>query len=178
MGLILDSSVLISAERQGQNVRQMLSSLANLLHDTEIAISVVTLIELAHGAARADTPQRKNKRKQFIQELLTALPVHSITASIALRAGQIDGNNQAKGLRLPLSDLLIGVTALEAGYGVGTSNSSSLSAYSGSVNHADLIGSADICRTGVSYPSTSLRAGSTRLNSGNTFDIACPSARA
>src|SRR6266516_3090 len=58
-----------------------------------------------------------------------------------------NGNNQAKGLRLPLSDLLIGVTALEAGYGVGTSNSSSLSAYSGSVNHADLIGSADICRT-------------------------------
>jgi len=122
MGLILDSSVLISAERQGQNVRQMLSSLANLLHDTEIAISVVTLIELAHGAARADTPQRKNKRTQFIQELLTALPVHPITATIALRAGQIDGKNQANGLRLPLSDLLIGVTALEAGYGVGTSN--------------------------------------------------------
>ncbi len=123
MGLILDSSVLISAERQGQNVRQMLSSLANLLHDTEIAISVVTLIELAHGAARADTPQRKNKRTQFIQELLTALPVHPITATIALRAGQIDRKNQANGLRLPLSDLLIGVTALEAGYGVGTSTS-------------------------------------------------------
>ena len=107
MGLILDSSVLISAERQGQNVRQMLSNLANLLHDTEIAISVITLIELAHGAARADTPHRKNKRTQFIQELLTALPVHPITASIALRAGQIDGKNQAKVLRLPLSDLLI-----------------------------------------------------------------------
>ena len=100
MGLILDSSVLISAERQGQNVRQMLSSLANLLHDTEIAISVITLIELAHGAARADTPHRKNKRTQFIQELLTALPVHPITASIALRAGQIDGKNQAKGKEL------------------------------------------------------------------------------
>jgi len=122
MGLILDSSVLIAAERQGQNARQMLASLAHLLQDTEVAISVVTLVELAHGAARAETPQRKDKRLQFIQELVTALPVHPITAPIALRAGQIDGENQAKGVRLPLSDLLIGVTALDLGYGVATSN--------------------------------------------------------
>ncbi len=100
----------------------MLASLAHLLQDTEVAISVVTLVELAHGAARAETPQRKDKRLQFIQELVTALPVHPITAPIALRAGQIDGENQAKGVRLPLSDLLIGVTALDLGYGVVTSN--------------------------------------------------------
>ena len=83
--------------------------------NTDIAVSVVTLIELAHGAARADTSQRKEKRQQFIQELLTALPMHPVTASLALRVGQIDGENQAKGIRLPLSDLLIGVTALELG---------------------------------------------------------------
>ncbi len=122
MGLILDSSVLIAAERQGQNARQMLANLSGPTGDTEIAISVVTLIELAHGAARADTPQRKAKRQQFIQELLTALPIHPITVPVALRTGQIDGENQAKGIRLPLSDLLIGVTALELGYSVGTAN--------------------------------------------------------
>jgi tRNA(fMet)-specific endonuclease VapC len=83
---------------------------------------VDTLIELAHGAARGDTSQRKEKRQQFIQELLTALPMHPGTASLALRVGQIDGENQAKGIRLPLSDLLIGVTALELGYSVATGN--------------------------------------------------------
>lgn len=36
--------------------------------------------------------------------------------------GQIDGENQAKGVRLPLSDLLIGVMALELGYSVATGN--------------------------------------------------------
>jgi predicted nucleic acid-binding protein len=77
---------------------------------------------LAHGASRADTAPRKAKRLRFIEELLTALPVHSVTISIALRAGQIDGENQARGVRLPLSDLLIGVTALELDYGVATSN--------------------------------------------------------
>jgi len=46
MGLILDSSVLIAAERQGQNSRQMLSAIARRAGETEIALSVVTLIEL------------------------------------------------------------------------------------------------------------------------------------
>jgi predicted nucleic acid-binding protein len=83
---------------------------------------VLTLLELAHGAARADTSGRKANREQFIEELLTALPIHPVSAAIALRTGQIDGGNQARGVRLPLADLLIGVTALELGYGVATRN--------------------------------------------------------
>jgi predicted nucleic acid-binding protein len=122
MGLILDSSVLITAERAGQNARQTLESISSKVGNTEIGISVVTLIELAHGAARADSPQRKAKRQQFIQELLLALPVHPVTVPVALRTGQIDGENQAKGIRLPLSDLLIGATALELGYSIATGN--------------------------------------------------------
>ena len=70
MRLILDSNVLIKAERRGQNARQMLAAIARTAGNIDIAISVVTLIELAHGAARADTAARKAKRQQFIQELL------------------------------------------------------------------------------------------------------------
>jgi len=122
MGLILDSSLLVAAERQGKNARQMLADIAREVGETEVAISVVTLIELAHGAARARTPERKAKRQQFTQEMITALPIHSVTAPVALRAGQIDGENQARGIRIPLSDLLIGVTALELGFSVATAN--------------------------------------------------------
>jgi predicted nucleic acid-binding protein len=122
MGLILDSSVLITAEREGQNARQILEDISSKTGNTEIAISAVTLIELAHGAARANTEQRKTKRQQFIQELLVALPVHPVTVPIALRTGQMDGENQAKGIRLPLSDLLIGATAMELGYSIATGN--------------------------------------------------------
>ncbi len=122
MGLILDSSVLIAAERQGKNARQVLTAIAKEIGETEVGISVVTLIELAHGAARADTPERKFKREKFIEELMIAMPVYPVTASMALRAGQLDGQNQARGVRVPLPDLLVGVTALELGYSVGTSN--------------------------------------------------------
>jgi predicted nucleic acid-binding protein len=62
MGLILDSSVLIATERQGKNARQMLTAVAGKIGETDIGISVVTLVELAYGAARADTTERKEKR--------------------------------------------------------------------------------------------------------------------
>ena len=107
---------------QSQNLAVLRTAIGRTAGNTDIAISVVTLIELAHGAARADTSQRKEKRQQFIHELLTALPIHPVTVMVALRVGQIDGENQSKGVRLPLADLLIGVTALELGYSVATGN--------------------------------------------------------
>lgn len=122
MGLILDSSVLIAVERQGRTVREMLAEIRGSQKDIEVGISVITVAELAHGAARAETSQRRERRLRFIQDLATVVPVYAVTAAIAFRAGIIDGENQASGIRLPLSDLLIGVTALEIGFGVGTSN--------------------------------------------------------
>lgn len=122
MGLILDSSVLIAAERQGKNARQALAEVALRAAGEDVAVSVVSLIELAHGAARANTPQRKAARRQFLNELMAALPVHPVTVAVALRAGQTDGENAAQGVRVALSDLLIGVTALELGYRVATAN--------------------------------------------------------
>lgn len=122
MGLILDSSVLIAEERQGKNARQVLSVVAAQIGETDVGISVITIIELAHGAARADSPRRKSKREKFIEELLLAMPVYPITTPIAVRTGKLDGENQAQGLKIPLPDLLIAVTALELGYSVGTTN--------------------------------------------------------
>jgi tRNA(fMet)-specific endonuclease VapC len=122
VGLILDSSVVITAERQGYNAHQTLAEISRRAPGEDLAISVVTLTELAHGAARANTQARKAMRLQLIHELMRSLPVHPVTASIALRAGQIDGDNTAKGIRIALADLYIGVTALELGYRIATAN--------------------------------------------------------
>lgn len=122
MGLILDSSILVAAERLGRNARQSLIEISRRTGDTEAAISVLTLLELSHGAARANSIERKAKRSQFIEELITALPVHPVTVAIAPRAGQVDGECRAQGVQIPLTDLLIGITAIEFGYGVATHN--------------------------------------------------------
>lgn len=122
MGIVLDSSVLVASERAGLNSKQAFAAILRKTGDDEVALSVITLLELAHGAVRANTTERKQKRERIIQELLAAVPIHPITASIALRAGQIDGQSQANGIRIPLADLLIGATALELGYSVATEN--------------------------------------------------------
>lgn len=122
MGLILDSSVVIAAERQGYNARQTLAEISRRAPGEDLALSAVTLTELAHGAARANTQFRKAMRLQLINELIQTLPVHPVSIPIALRAGQIDGENTAKGIRVALADLYIGITALELGYKVATAN--------------------------------------------------------
>lgn len=122
MGLILDSSVVIASERLGQTAYQMLEAISHQKGDPEIAVSVVTVLELAHGVTRANTPERRAGRQQFLDDLLAGMPVHPLTVAIALRAGQTDGQMQASGMRLALTDLLIGSTALELGYSVATAN--------------------------------------------------------
>jgi predicted nucleic acid-binding protein len=119
---MLDSTAAVAAERQGKNARQLLESVALETGDDGIAVSVITVLELAHGITRADTTERRERRQRFLDELLTGVPIQPVTVPIALRAGQIDGQSQAKGIRIPLSDLLIGTSALELGYGVGTAN--------------------------------------------------------
>jgi hypothetical protein len=53
MGLILDSSVAIAAERRHLPVEDMLSAIRELTGPEEIALSVVRVMELEHGIWRA-----------------------------------------------------------------------------------------------------------------------------
>jgi tRNA(fMet)-specific endonuclease VapC len=122
VGLILDSSAAVVAERRGMNAKQLLGSIQAQTGDDEIAISVLTLMELTHGVARADGRERRRKRQRFLDESMSVVPQHSVTALVALRAGRIDGLGRARGLCVPIADLLIGATALELGYAVATHN--------------------------------------------------------
>ena len=122
MGLILDSSVLIAAERGGQTVADLLEQILSVSGDQEAAIASVGLVELAHGIYRANTPARRTRREEFVKELLRDVVVYPLTQQTALLAGQIDGEQQAKAITIPFQDLLIGATALQLGYAVVTGN--------------------------------------------------------
>jgi len=122
VGILLDSTVLIAGERVGQNPRRVIEDLVGKLGDAEATLSIITLVELSHGIARADSTARQVARQRFIDELINAISVEPITVPIALRAGKLDGSLQASGVTIPLGDLLIGATALELGYAVVTRN--------------------------------------------------------
>ena len=122
MGLILDSSVVIAAERRGDVVEAFIEEVVSSAGDQEAALSSVGLTELAHGIYRAQTPAIRIQREQFILELLRVLTVYPYTKNTALLAAKVDGEQQIRGVTIPFPDLLIGVTALELGFSVLTVN--------------------------------------------------------
>ena len=63
MGLILDSTVVVLAERSGQTAYQMVESIG--AGELVLAVSVITVLELAHGVARANTENRKMARQRL-----------------------------------------------------------------------------------------------------------------
>jgi tRNA(fMet)-specific endonuclease VapC len=122
LGLILDSSIIVEAERKKQTIEQLLEQIEESFGDLEIAICSVTLAELVHGVYRASTVEIRERRRDFIDELKRHVPVHAITEETAELIGKISGEQAAKGIRLPFDDLAIGASALEQGYGVATLN--------------------------------------------------------
>lgn len=91
VGIILDSSVIITAERRGNSVRQILEQVRSSQGEIEIGLSVVTIAELIHGAYRAKTPEQQQGRLAFIDRLCQDVPVHPVTLDIARMAGRIEG---------------------------------------------------------------------------------------
>jgi len=91
MGLILDSSVIIAAERRGHTVERLIERIVGATGDQEAALSAVGLTELVHGLYRAHTPERRLRREAFLKELLADLTVYPYTRETALLAGKLDG---------------------------------------------------------------------------------------
>lgn len=121
MGIVLDSSVIIAAERRGRTVREILEQVQAARGDVEIGLSVVTIAELVHGAYRTKT-QAQQRRLEFIERLSSDVPVHPVTLDIARLAGRIEGQQEALGIQFAFEDLLIGATALHLGFDVATLN--------------------------------------------------------
>ena len=122
MGIVLDSSVIIAAERRGHTVREILEQVKAVQGEIEIGVSVVTIAELVHGAYRAKTQAQQQQRLEFIERLSGDVPVHPVTLDIARLAGRVEGQQEALGIQLAFEDLLIGSTALHLGYEVATLN--------------------------------------------------------
>lgn len=112
MGLLIDSTVFIYAERNSRTPEQLVADLAERFGDVELAISVMTAGELFHGCWRADSVSTRAQREEFVEAILAAIPAVPITLPIMRVHGQIDAWLSAAGQRLPTSDLLIACSAL------------------------------------------------------------------
>jgi tRNA(fMet)-specific endonuclease VapC len=123
VGLILDSSVIVTAERTGITMQQLIERIIQRTGDQDAALSAVGLTELVHGIYRAQTAGQRLHRESFLADLLASLAVYPYTKDTALLAGKLDGEQQSRGVVITFPDLLIGATALSLGFAVLTANS-------------------------------------------------------
>lgn len=121
MGLVLDSGVLIDAEREAKHVSSLLAKLEREHGETEVVLSAITVIVLEHGLHRAETAEQARKRREYLDTVFAAIPAQSFTAEMAQLAAKIDAEARQVGRTIPFADL-IGATALHFRYAIGTRN--------------------------------------------------------
>jgi tRNA(fMet)-specific endonuclease VapC len=122
VGLVLDSSVVIAAERRARPVSDLLSALKDTHGEHEILLSSISVLELEHGLHRANNAELLERRRAYLDTVFAAIPVQPFTKEMAQLAGRIDAEARAAGRVIPFPDLLIGTTALHAGYAIVTAN--------------------------------------------------------
>lgn len=122
MGLLIDSTACIHAERAKLTPEQLVADLLRRWGDVDLALSVMSAGELFHGCWRAENPARRARRQEFVEALLAAVPVVPITLPVMRIFGEVDARLRARGEPLPTSDLLIASTALAQGDAVVTAN--------------------------------------------------------
>ena len=116
MGTLIDSSVLIAAERAKEGARSLLEAHA----EEEIAIAAVTASELLHGVHRAGTAGQRARREAFVEAILASVPVVPFDLLVARVHARLWADLAAKGNLIGAHDLLIGATALAIGFEVAT----------------------------------------------------------
>jgi predicted nucleic acid-binding protein len=122
LGVVLDSSVVIEAERLRLDVARFLKRVVTEVGEREVALCSISVAELAHGVHRANTPERHQARRAFLDDLKATVPVYAITGETAELVGRINAESSQEGVTIPFDDLLIGACALERGYALATRN--------------------------------------------------------
>lgn len=116
MGTLIDSSVLVAAERRTLDLGEALAAHA----DEPAGIASITASELLHGVHRAATAAHRLRREAFVERLLSVLPVFPFDVATARIHAALWARLAAKGAGVSSHDLMIGATAIALGYRVAT----------------------------------------------------------
>ncbi len=103
--LIVDTGILIALERG------LIPPGRVLTPEDDVAMSAVTLAELTHGAIRAHDNTRA-RRQEFINDLVSLLPVEAYDAKVARIHGELLAYTFQAGQRRGAYDLIIAATAV------------------------------------------------------------------
>lgn len=122
MGTLLDTSVLIRAERAGR--------VLELSADEEVGIAAITAAEMLHGVHRAD-PEHRVQRTAFVEHVLRTIDTLPFDLATARVHAQLWADLVQQGRTIGPHDLLVAATAVSRGWAVATYNIREFSRVSG-----------------------------------------------
>jgi len=111
MGIIIDSSVLIAAERGKLDLRAVLQRFGG----ETVSFSIITASELLHGEHRATSGAIRAGRSAFVEGLLARFPVLPIDMAVARKRAEISAALATAGKPVGAHDLLIAASAMARG---------------------------------------------------------------
>jgi tRNA(fMet)-specific endonuclease VapC len=115
MGILIDSSVLVAAERGDLDLEALLAR-----HEREVvAIAAITASELLHGVHRL-TGARRARTEVLVERLLARLPAVPFDLAAARVHATLSADLRARGTPVGAHDLLIAATAVLVDYQVAT----------------------------------------------------------
>ena len=117
MGLIVDTNVFIEAERRHGAV-----DLNPWKDRGPVFLSVITVSELLVGVHRANTPERKTRRAEFVEAIVTAIPILNVDEEVARVHAGLFSDLAARGQIIGAHDLWIAATAMTHDHAVLTAN--------------------------------------------------------
>lgn len=118
MGLIIDSSLLIAAERRRFDLESFIEMEAPM---EALFITSVTASELLHGLHRA-TPERRAAREAYVESVLGDLPILSFDLPCARRHARLWASLEVSGNRIGAHDMIIAAICLRFGHRLATLN--------------------------------------------------------
>ena len=116
MGALIDSSVLIAAERGTLDLESILQEYV----EEDFALSAITASELLHGVHRAKTERRRVRREAYVEALLSNFPVIAFDLICARTHARLSAKLATKGISIGAHDLVIAATAVARGLNVVT----------------------------------------------------------
>ncbi len=121
MGILIDSSVLVAAERGDVDLDAVVAS-----HGGEpVAIAAITASELLHGVHRLKGARRA-RTEALVERLLSRLPAIPFDLSVARVHATLSAELRARGTPVGAHDLQIAATAVLLDYHVATRDLRSL----------------------------------------------------
>ena len=103
--LILDTTVLIGAERSSRRLNQLVAD------DDDVTIAAITAAELLVGVELADDARRP-EREAFVRNVLEAIPVEDYDLDVARSHATLLAHTRRTGRRRGAHDLIIAATAV------------------------------------------------------------------